>query len=245
MTWLTPPVSGPLPQARAAHSATLLDTKMVVFGGNDRSSLYQSVWILDFGAYGARGVQRGLRIGTCDAAVCRAAICRLVDVVRARDWRQRAQSSLWPHCDTKGLANVCVWRGYRLGRQHVQRLVRPGYDPTAVVPVRMQRTEGESPMTGARSDRPCCPRCVVQPCIQRDAAVIARGPLCHPCRRLHHRVWRRRPPSHLQRPVHSRHRVDELVAPSGRWRTASPAFRTQRRACGLHRHGVWRWLTAV
>ena len=51
MVWVRPAVKGMLPEGRAAHTCTLVDNRLVVFGGNDRSQLHSSVWILDIGKF--------------------------------------------------------------------------------------------------------------------------------------------------------------------------------------------------
>ncbi len=51
MVWMRPAIrSTLLPEGRAAHTCTQADGKLFVFGGNDRSELHKSVWVLDTGA---------------------------------------------------------------------------------------------------------------------------------------------------------------------------------------------------
>jgi hypothetical protein len=48
LTWLVQPVSGAMPQARAAHSATLVDSHhLFIFGGESQEGRLDDVWVLD------------------------------------------------------------------------------------------------------------------------------------------------------------------------------------------------------
>ena len=50
LTWWQPIVHGAKPAPRAAHSATVVGNKVFVFGGNDGTTLFNDLHVLDTGA---------------------------------------------------------------------------------------------------------------------------------------------------------------------------------------------------
>ena len=90
MVWVRPAVKGMLPEGRAAHTCTLVDNRLVVFGGNDRSQLHSSVWILDIGKF-CLFVLAALpgRMCVTPALVCRCPSCVV------RHWCVTVRADAW------------------------------------------------------------------------------------------------------------------------------------------------------
>jgi hypothetical protein len=51
MSWSQAYVTGSSPAARSRHSATMIGSKLFVFGGGDETRVYNDLYILDCGRF--------------------------------------------------------------------------------------------------------------------------------------------------------------------------------------------------
>ena len=56
MQWFRPDVSGEKPGAARAHTATLVENRIFMFGGGDGATYYNDLFVLDTSAWIAEGL---------------------------------------------------------------------------------------------------------------------------------------------------------------------------------------------
>ncbi len=100
LTWWQPIVHGVKPAPRAAHSATVVGNKIFIFGGNDGTTLFNDLHVLDTGASRVAFSTFARRHGSSRSfEYFRPNHRRHSDVVSARHTRLSAASARWSFGD--------------------------------------------------------------------------------------------------------------------------------------------------